>query len=68
MQLQHDKFNILEMQKPKFAKEVNENFHYIRETRDMLSVIQMGELVDKEIERLGYTVVDTGKILTLKRR
>jgi len=65
--LEHDMFNALEVYNQSWGDELNAGFMEYKKTFDINLIYQMREFVDKEIERLGYKVVDTGKILTLRR-
>ena len=65
--LEHDYNNVIEIEKPKFALELSDYYHYIRESRDLKAIIEMRKEVLKMIDKLGYEVVDSGKILTLRR-
>lgn len=66
--LEHDIHNIIEIQKPIFGNELAYYYHYIRDSRDLVTIKQMREEVYNMIYALGYGVVDNGKILKLERK
>ena len=66
--LQHDKFNTIEHDNRKKAKEINDYLRYFKETRDMIAREQMRIYIENEIKRIGYVVEGKGKKIALKRR
>jgi hypothetical protein len=64
--LSHDKFNVIEIYKPRTAKEINDELRHYKAYRDELIRVQLYNYMNDLIHNLGYTVEDNGKLYVLK--
>lgn len=66
--LEHDMFNVIEMNNKKDAEYLNNGFKRYKETKDFSIILELREFVDARIKELGYCVEDRGTCMCMVKK